>query len=144
MEPMELVGTEYLPKALMKRIRTRGAILYWDEVPTTYMATESDLRPHHGGTRGRGSYGRRDLRIPFSNREIREWGNKKRVIDELLSWNGCGRAVSAMPFDDPTEWPVGNSDGILFQRCYYVADSTGFCNQHRASAIKDGRVEEIG
>tara|TARA_R110002020_G_scaffold468290_1_gene692451 strand:+ start:19 stop:537 length:519 start_codon:yes stop_codon:yes gene_type:complete len=152
MEPMELVGTEYLPKALLKRIRSgKYAKLYWDEVPAIFMATETDLRPHHRQMVGRQM---KEQLVPMTNNDIKEDHDKrtsKEIIDEL-GWNGCGRAVverlayweypSAHPYYAMDRY-LGNTDGILFRRCHYVADSTGFCKVHKARAIKDGRVSEF-
>ena len=130
MEPMELVGTEYLPKTLLNRIRSgEYAKLYWDEIPAIFMATEADLRPH------------REIRV----------GTKLKKVSEL-DWNGCGRAVverrAYWKYPQPhpyyaSDRHLGNTDGILFRRCSSVADSTGFCKQHKARAIKDGRVSEV-
>ena len=149
MEPMELVGTEYLPKALLKRIRSgKYAKLYWDEVPAIFMATETDLRPHHRQMVGRLM---KEQLVPMTNNDIKHAYRKetsKRILDALV-WKGCGRAVverlayleypSAHPYY-ASDRHLGNTDGILFRRCSSVADSTGFCKVHKARAIKDGRI----
>ena len=147
MEPMELVGTEYLPKALLKRIRSgKYAKLYWDEVPAIFMATETDLRPHINTM-----IGIEYKVVPMTDDDIkREYGKEtsKRILDALI-WNGCGRAVverlaywkyPAMHSYYRDNRHLGNTDGILFRRCHHKADSTGFCKVHKARAIKDGRI----
>jgi hypothetical protein len=119
MEPMRLVGTEYVPEALVKYLRSpaakydTGRRIYWDDVPAALRASESFIR----GSR----YDEKDL-----------------------EWNGCGRAFATQLASRELVHSkyLDRHDVLdrLFRPCPRVADDTGFCKSHKPSAIKDGRI----
>lgn len=119
MEPMRLVGTEYVPEALVKYLRSpaakydTGRRIYWDDVPAALRASESFIR----GTR----YDEKDL-----------------------EWNGCGRAFATeLASRELVQSRYLDRHDVLdrlFRPCPRVADDTGFCKSHKPSAIKDGRI----
>ena len=66
MEPMELFGTEYISKALLRKLNRHGRI-YWDDVPSRFRVTEERIRSSRGA-------------------------DDKKWLSKHLTWNGCGRA----------------------------------------------------
>ena len=110
----QLVGTEYIPKALLRRMqlpsqsqREEGRI-YWDEIPMVFRATEARLRASIGAS-------------------------DPKYLMRILSWNGCRRAIhhGTMGGDGP------HKDSSIFRPCEKVADESGFCKAHKATGIED-------
>ena len=63
-------------------------------------------------------------------------------MSRRLTWQGCGRAVAFGRIDHDGNSELDMYGGYAtFLKCWYVADDTGFCKRHIASAIKDGKVK---
>ena len=120
MEAMQLVGTEYISKALLKKLGSNDRI-YWDDVPTALRIAEEHVRGHGSAA------------------------DKGRIISEecrerYLTWQGCGRAIYYNTLEmrnayNPFLFPLP-----LFRPCDRKADASGFCEPHKTKAIEDGRL----